>query len=340
MYRPLVFATASVDALRIARGGPLDFDRDVLPLVLAEMRVAYRRCQARIAGPDAERALERRLTGAVGMAALAALLDELDAELGPFDPSAAFDPSTDMLLDSSEAYQKWLAEFVRHDLADGGMGFAGSPLKAALDILRELRDTFRYAVDFGGLTPGSLEQFTGRTVPLLNRAVVGPQYERHTELLALMAAGLVAVPFGPAPAVDRNRATGRWTITSTRLAEPYSRDVDWLVSGHLWAPSVASSASPLLRALHRRGMVRSHRPDSRYVPGIDVDSDQHPLDAAGRPQRRMWVLGPLCEGATFYNNLVPSPNVYSRPIFDAHRCAAALLAVQRSFALSWDAVTP
>jgi hypothetical protein len=38
------------------------------------------------------------------------------------------------------------------------------------------------------------------------------------------------------------------------------------------------------------------------------------------------VLGPLCEGSTFYNNLVPSPGCYSRPIADAHRCAAELLA--------------
>jgi uncharacterized NAD(P)/FAD-binding protein YdhS len=87
-------------------------------------------------------------------------------------------------------------------------------------------------------------------------------------------------------------------------------------------------------------MTRPHRPGSRYVLGIDVDSDQHPLDAAGRPQRRIWVLGPLCEGATFYNNLVPSPGVHSRPIFDAHRCAVALFAGQRSLASSWEAVAP
>jgi hypothetical protein len=54
----------------------------------------------------------------------------------------------------------------------------------------------------------------------------------------------------------------------------------------------------------------------------------------------MWVIGPLCEGATFYTNLVPSPGVYSRPIADAHRCAAALLAGQRSLVLSGEAVAP
>jgi len=103
-----------------------------------------------------------------------------------------------------------------------------------------------------------------------------------------------------------------------------------VVSAHVPLPAVASSASPLLRALHRRGAIRPHRPGSALVRGIDVDPDQHPLGADGRPDRRLWVLGPLCEGATFYNNLVPSPNVWSRPVFDAHRCVSALLARRRS----------
>jgi uncharacterized NAD(P)/FAD-binding protein YdhS len=335
-YQPLVFTRASIDALRIARGGPLDFDRDVLPLVVTEMRIAYRRCQARLAGTADE--LERRLGEAVGAAEIAGVLDELDARVGPFDAAAVFDGSAGMPTDSAEAYQEWLADYVRRDLAEGVLGFTGSPVKAALDILRDLRDMFRYAVDFGGLTAPSLDSFIGRTVPMLNRAVVGPQYERHTELLALMDAGLLRTPFGPRPAVTWNAATGRWTVASTALSRPYTEDVDWVASAHVWLPEVEASASPLLRALHRKGMIRRHRADSRSVYGIDVDSDQHPLDAAGRPERRLWVLGPLCEGATYYNNLVPSPSAYSRPVHDAHRCAAAMFAAERSLERSAEAV--
>jgi len=325
--RPLVFTPAVIDDLRRERGGPLDFDADVLPLVLAEMRIAYRRCQARRAGDLDE--LESRLAEAAGLAELTALLDELDRRHGPFDARATFDGTTDMLLDDSAAYQKWLADVVGQDLAEGVLGFTGSPLKAGLDIMRELRDTFRYVVDFGGLTTESLEAFNRRTVPAVNRAVVGPQFERHSELLALMAAGIAHVPFGPAPTVTWNEAAGRWTIASTQLAIPHSREVDWLVSAHVEPPAVASSASPLLRAMHAKGWIRRHLPSSRYVLGIDVDSDMHPLDGDGRPDPRLWALGPLCEGATFYNNLVPSPNTWSRPVHDAHRCVTAMFAAAR-----------
>ena len=329
-YEPLVLTRARIDSLRISRGEPLDFDADVLPLVRTEMRIAYRRCQARCAGGGAGQALDRDLSQATGLAELIPVLGELDARLGRFDAQAALDGSAGMLLDGSAAYQEWLAEFVTLDLADGILGFARSPVKAALDILRELRDTIRYVVDFGGLTGESLDEFNRRTVPCMNRAVVGPQYERHAELLALMAAGIAATPFGPAPAVAWDDRAGRWTIASSRLRVPYLREADWLAAAHVPQPAVEASGSALISALHRKGWIRRHRPGSSVVHGIDVDSDQHPLGAQGHAERRLWVLGPLCEGATFYNNLVPSPNVYSRPVSDAQRCVAAMLAASRS----------
>ncbi len=327
-YQSLVFTRARIDAIRKARGGPLDFDADLLPLVLAEMRIAYRRCEARCGGHDAEEALSRLLPpeAELSLDEVSAVLDDLDTQFGRFDPAATLDGSTGMVRTSAAAYQDWLARYLSDDLAEGIRGFVGSPVKASLDILRELRDTVRYAVDFGGLTATSLDEFTRRTIPMMNRAVVGPQYERHIELLALMKAGIAQVPFGPAPVVSWNDAAGRWTVSSSLLSTPHAMEVDWIVAARVPLPAVASSASPLISALYRKGWIRPHRPDSVLVHGIDVDRDQHPLDAGGQPDRRVWVLGPLCEGATFYNNLVPSPNTYSRPVFDAHRCVAAMFA--------------
>lgn len=324
-YAPLVFTPAAVDQLR-SGGGPLDFDRDVLPLVLTELRVAYRRSQAAIAAPEAARELDRDLADAGSPDGIRKLLDELDHRHGRFDPLQLLQGGAGMPLDGDTAYQRWLTDLIRADLADGRRGFAGSPRKAALDVLRALRDTFRHTVDFGGLTDKSLDEFHRRTVPMLNRAVVGPQYERHSELLALLAAGVAATPFGPAPAVDRQRRTGRWTVRSTRLATPTRQSVDWVCSANVELPGVTASASPLILALHQRGWLRPHRPDSDCLSGVDVTADQHPVRADGQPDRRLWVLGPLCEGATFYNNLVPSPGMFSRPVFDAHRCVAAMFA--------------
>jgi len=195
-YDPLVFTAAAIDELRERRGGPrspLDFETDVMPLILTEMRIAYRRCQARCAEPGAEQALVAELK-AMPAAAMGARLDELDAQAGRFDAAAAWDGPAGMRLGDGASYQRWFSDVLRRDL--GLQGFAWSPAKAALDILRELRDTVGYTADFGGLTSSSADDFYRRVVPLMNRAVVGPQYERHAELRALMAAGIVRVPLG------------------------------------------------------------------------------------------------------------------------------------------------
>lgn len=315
-YRPAIFTEAAIDAARAAPGGPVDFDTDVLPLVLAEIRVGYRRCAAFLAGqPDPFEDLEP--------AQVRSLLDKLDAERGRFDAAAAFDGSADMLLDDGDAYRKWLTEVLRADLADGLLGFVRSPVKAGLDTLRALRDMFRYVVDYGGLTGPSLDRFLGVTVPAINRAVVGPQYERHVELLALMAAGTADAPFGPAPRVTWS-ADGRPVITSTALAVPHEEQADRLIAAHVPMPAV--SGEPVLAAMSEHGLLRRHQPISPQVPGLDLDSGHHPTDAGGQPDPRIRALGPLCEGATFYNNLVPSPAMFSRPLFDAHRLVTDMYA--------------
>jgi uncharacterized NAD(P)/FAD-binding protein YdhS len=335
-YRPLLFTPAGIDRLRTETGGPLDFDRQVWPLVLDELRISYRRAQARAAGPDAVERLERQLAEALAVdpagAGLTALLDALDREHGEFRPAELLDGAQPMSLTDRAGYQGWLAAELAADLAEGELGLQGSIIKQTLDILRELRDTFRHAVDFGGLSPESCRRFFQQTVPVLNRAVVGPQFERHQELLILLEAGIAQAPVGPDPWLTWDSGAKSWLIASRRLARPHLARADWLIAGRTDLPSVASSTSPLLDGLFRQGRIRASVAGDPALAGIDVDRDQHPITASGEVERRIWVLGPLCEGSTFYNNLVPSPGCYSRPVADAHRCAAELLAADRSLA--------
>lgn len=331
-YRPLAFTPPAIDLLRAEAGGPLDFDRQVWPLVLTELRICHRRAEAARAGTAESRRVEDRLAGSgSGPGALLAALDELDAERGTFRPERLFDGEP-MSLTGATGYQDWLTGELAADLAEGELGLRDSIVKRTLDVLRELRDTFRYAVDFAGLTPESTRRFYRHTVPLLNRAVVGPQFERHEELLSLFDAGLAQAPFGPDPSVDWE--SGSWSLRSRQLGVPHTGTADWLVAGRTDLPAVANSASPLLAQLFDQGVIRAGIAADPDSAGIDIDPDQHPVGADGEVDRRIWVLGPLCEGSTFYNNLVPSPGCWSRPFADAHRCAAELIAADRSLAIA------
>lgn len=324
LHRPIAFTPQRIDAMRRCRGArELDFERDVMPLVHSEMRVAYRECQAENHGQADAADLAQRLRHGD----LETMLAELDRQHGPFDPVTALDTGAGMRLAGASDYQGWFADSVRRDLALADLGVARSPDKAALDILRQFRDTFRHAVDFGGLTAESLEDFYRRVVPALNRAVVGPQYERHQELLALLEAGIVRTPLGPAPHVSWDADERCWVLRSTRLLEPAILRASWLCLAQSPEARVdRPNRSELVVSMTRRGMLRPFKPGSSVVPGAHIDEGQHPIGVDGRAHDRIWVLGPLCEGAVFYNHLLPSPNTWSRPIADAHRCVAELFA--------------
>jgi uncharacterized NAD(P)/FAD-binding protein YdhS len=326
--RPVFHTTAAVDALRRRRpGGRLDFRADLLPLILTEMRLAYRRNEARRRGDAELLAAIDELARAPEPTALAAALDAWDARLGRFDALAALTNAAGMVCRDSEGYERWLVAMVQGDLAEGARALSDSPLKDAVEVVEDQRDTIRYAVDFGGLTGRSQAQFMSAFAPLFNRAVVGPQWERHAELVALMAAGVVRTPFGPAPSVAWSPDDCRWRVASTRLAVPHVASAQWLVRAYIPLPSVESSAAPLLAAMHAAGRIRPYRPVAGGRSwGIEVDRDQHPLDRDGRPDRQLFVLGTICEGRTYYNNPVPFPGSFCRPVHDAHRCVEAALA--------------
>ena len=334
-YQPLLFTPAGIDQLRNDSlrngplrkgplptellpnepGGALDFQRQVWPLVLDELRIAHRRAQARAVGPAEAAQLERRLLDAVASGGLPRVLDRLDAEQGRFNPELLLDGCQPMSLTDATGYQGWLAAELAADLAEGELGLQGSVVKQTLDILRELRDTFRHAVDFGGLTPESNRRFFQQTVPVLNRAVVGPQFERHEELLALLELGMVEIPFGPNPAVSSDPVADGWLLESRQLSTPHADRADWLVAGRTDLPAVGSSASPLLTHLFRQGAIRPSLAADPALAGVDVDRDQHPLSATGEADRR--ILG--ARTAVRGNHLLQQPGSVAWLLLPADR---------------------
>ncbi|MET9418335.1 FAD/NAD(P)-binding protein [Streptomyces klenkii] len=352
LYEPLAFTAEAVDRLRAdAPEDGLSLHGDLLPLLRTEMRIAFHlRCAALLGDDPAaekrtaedrtaqdrtaeDRTAEERMADALREAAAAGRLDSELAGLddkhrtafGTLDPEELLFPETGGL-SGSRAYQDWYGGRLAEDLEQAELGLAGSPLKAALEVLRDRRELIRRAVDFAGLDEKSHDEFYGSFTAVLNRAVTGPQLDRHQELLALLRAGVVAVPFGPAPEVAWDEAGACWRLSSTRLAEPYSATADWLCHATSGQPDVDRTGSRLLAGLVRTGTIRRHRSAVANSRGVDLTRGLHPVGSDGAADERMWVLGPLSEGTTFYNHYVPSPGGFSRALSDAHRSVVEMLA--------------
>ena len=344
-YPAVVFTPTAMWSLR-GRLGTLDFDRDVLPILFTEMRIAYHRAMLFCnEGVEAADTLIRILHGVASEETLDCYLRGLDRRQGAYDPASAYagtllpelsgPPNEDGyqmppyeprgFWKDSNAYEQAFLRRVRADLEMAHLGVPRSPFKAALEICRDFRDAIRAAVDFGGLASQSHEHFFAYHGPTINRLVVGPQKERAADIVALVDAGILRVPLGPAPDLSWDNVNCAWRLRSRCLRSPADEYADWHYRARSVVPGCTERDQGLIADLYRKGNIRRYRPKSSYVLGIDVDTRLHPLNMRGQADERLWVLGLLCEGVTFYNNYVPSPGKYVRAFDDADKAVGEMI---------------
>lgn len=317
-HQPLVLTPAAIAGLRARTAdGRLDFRRVVLPLIKQEMLAAYHITSAGLFGADAAASLRERLAAAARAGRLDAEFTELAERHGTFSPDDHLLLAAPEGL-SGDDYVRWVRNFIEADLAESSRRPARSPIKAALEIWRDLRDVLRSIVDFRGLDEASHEYYFGTVAQLSSRLVTGPQKERYEDLLAVMDAGIAEIFPGIGPAVT-DLPDGRIGLRGKGDAAPV-RVVDHVVRAWLASPGLTDTDSPFLAALRQTGLVRP-RCEGYGLDGIDVDARSHPLGAPDGLAKAIWIFGPNVEGASYYNHYIPSSGAYSRAFADAHRAA-------------------
>jgi hypothetical protein len=329
-YQPVVCTRDVFAAIRGVHANGMsrrsvDLRTDLLPLLFAEMTSRYYAQSALLRGglSESEEVRSHLRTGW-----LAGRFDEAASRLvgqyGTFSPAEHMFAGDGHTYDSSEDYEKRFYEMVADDL-DAALMTAGSPVKAAQEVLRILRDEIRSVIEFGGLSLNSYIDFQKNIKGRINRLEAGPPVMRSQQLLALMDAGVVRVPYGPAPAVSTS-STGQIQLSSTRLDTQFQSTTTAVVSAHLDMPSLARSASPLLSRLYTLGRLTQLQYGSQPVGSVAISEDFHPYDIEGRVQRNISLFGVLTEGARYFTHYIPSPKSRIRAVLDAQACIEAVLA--------------
>lgn len=239
-----------------------------------------------------------------------------------------FSPFRTDRFEDERAYGDAVRRHMENDLTHAFGGNVHDPVKAATDVLRDVRDYIRYAVDHGGLTEESHRQFLGEVIPVMYRVSAGAPKERNMELLALIDAGIASFGPGPNPDLFLDRAEARFILRSTRLEKPSEKCADVLVRARIDCSIFPENQeSPLIRNMLRRGTLRPYRNGGFHPGGIDVDASQNVVDVSGRVRRDIWALGILAEGANFCTYVLPRALVNSRFIQFSGRCALQIFAL-------------
>jgi len=135
------------------------------------------------------------------------------------------------------------------------VGNVSSPLKAALDVLRDLRNEVRLIVDHGGLTGRSYREDLERWYTPLNAFLsIGPPARRIEEVIALIEAGLCEV-LGPDARAEVDEEQEQFVAWSAAVPGSRRRAAA-LIDARLPEMDIRRTADPLIRYLLSTGQCR------------------------------------------------------------------------------------
>ena len=247
-----------------------------------------------------------------------------------WDWHAVTAPYGDRAFADGDAYHDWLIGYLRADVREAKRGNVRSPVKAALDIMRDVRNEIRLVVDHGGITGESYrEDLQGWYTPLNAFVSIGPPARRIEELIALVEAGLVRVL---GPGMEVSAEDGAFVARSRRVPEPAYRS-DTLIEARMPEPDIRLTADPLISGLLAGGECAPHRiplRDGGYYEtgGLAVTPrPYHLLDAWREPHPRRFAFGVPNETVHWVTAAGIRPGVNSVILSDADAVAHACLAV-------------
>jgi methylaspartate mutase epsilon subunit len=296
-YQPAIFTMDR--ALKIKERGHVHFDRDVLPLIEAEVALVYTEIKLRneYGLNQAEKlrhhVIKHNVTSVEGVNTFAKML----GMSGPnyIDLTKLKNPFKGCYFDSIDEFNKIMAKLLLLDYEEAIKGNLNSPLKGSLDVLRNIRSAIRAVVDFGGLAPKSYkEEFLKRFAPIANFLAAGPPAFRIVQLRALILAGIVTI-VGPSTRFEISEENHQFHISSSQV-QGSNIAVKTIIDARVPVPNLKSDCSKLTQSLQKKGIITSFtNKDDNVVfetNGVNVtQSPYHPIDKNDAIVNNVYVLG-------------------------------------------------
>ena len=318
--------------VRRAAGERVYFGADLWPLIAREVESVYYAALLTAEGRADERhRFVKSLLMMDQLDSADALLDEYGIAVDQrWDWGRIAVPYAGAEFADRAAFRGWLLRYLADDVRAARAGNVSGPVKAALDVLRDLRNEVRLAVDHGGLEGNSYrDELQGWYTPLNAFASIGPPASRIEELMALIEAGVVE-PVGPGMRV-RIDPDGPAFVAESAVVGGEEIRATALIEARLPDPDLRRTADPLLEQLLRTSRCRTHRMGTAH--GADYETGglavtRRPyrvIDAAGRADPRLFAYGVPTETVHWVTAAGIRPGVNSVTLADSDAIARAVL---------------
>ncbi|AQS39885.1 FAD-NAD(P)-binding [Shewanella psychrophila] len=308
-HQAILLTTKRLEQLTANGEQSVDFERDFIPLLLLEMRAVY---VLTLMDLQLRRRVEQSLRqhANISTSSFLDILIPIENDLGCFDPSLYVQDTLPEFVTPID-YQGWFKAFIIEDLSSSLEGISSNPVKASLEVWRDLRDTIRAISDFNKLTPNSHSLLYSKYSGIVNRAVGGPQRERHEDLIALMDAGIVEVT--TVHGTEYNQEESSYQLN---CKDGTNRKMNIIIPAYLDSSGIENSNSSVLTSLKNNGLI-SKQNKILGSNSVNINPFHQAISENGEAISNIWILGPNVEGTTYYNHYIPTCGGVSKAYVDA-----------------------
>lgn len=330
-HQPLVFTDEVIDAFRrrADMGLAPDFMSEVWPLVAKEVEGLYYerilgyhgRQGSGLSSPDFR---EKWLATPHDSPQESQLLDRYHI---PKEYRWSWEriqlPYKGKTFPTNAAWKSWLLSYLKEDAEEAALGNAKGALKAAEDVMRDLRNELRQIVDHDGLLSASRRDHLDKWYTPLNAFLsIGPPRQRVEQMVALIEAGVLQV-LGPGMKVKNE--DGAWMAEATQIPDSTVRATN-LIEARLPEPDLRTTQDDLLAHLLKTGQCRPHVLEGYESGGLDVTlSPCRIVDSKGQPHKARFAVGVPTEGVHWVTAAGARPGVNSVTLTDTDAVARAAL---------------
>ncbi|MFI0905795.1 FAD/NAD(P)-binding protein [Streptomyces sioyaensis] len=331
---PSFLTEEKIQELRLQRAnGKLDFQGDCWPLIAKEVETTYYTRLVAAQNCEALASEFRELySGAPWSSELERIV--LDKFHVPKELSWDWDrvarPWTEADIADTAAWRAFVRGYLTVDVHEAKQGNVTSPLKAAVDVLRDIRNELRFAINNGGIEADSYRRWVQGSFNSLHAFLsIGPPWSRIEELNALIDAGIVQIA-GPQFTVECDYGRGSFTGTSMVPGDEHRAGI--LVDAMLPRVDLSRTKNRLLCDLRQRGeatrfSVPSLSAAPAYVTGGAAVTERpyRLVRANGTVHSRRYLFGVPTEGANWVTETGIRPKVNSITLGDSDAIARSIL---------------
>lgn len=335
-YAPKLLTPAHIAELRgdLTGAKGMQFKAHLWPLISKEVQSVYYQTLLQSEGREAEgAALGRRFLAASGEREECELLDTYGiAPADRWNWETLQKPYEGRDFADGEEFRGWLLGYLARDVREARAGNVSGPLKAALDVLRDLRNEIRLAVDHGGLDGAShRDELEGWYTAMNAFLSIGPPASRIEEMIALIEARVLVVT-GPGTEVRLDPTVPAFVASSDVVPGPPVL-ASALIEARLPEPDVRRTSEPLLRYLMDTEQATTYLIPSTEGPGYETgglcvtERPYRMIDPHGLVHPRRFAYGVPTESVHWVTAAGIRPGVDSVTLGDSESIACALLAL-------------